>query len=41
MYFYIFIFMVNSTELMMSIDRVLYELRRGNNTNTAALLVVL
>ncbi len=40
MYFYIFIYMFNSTELMMSIDRGLYELRTGNNTNTAALLVV-
>jgi hypothetical protein len=34
-------YMFNSTELMMSIDRGLYELRTGNNINTAALLVVL
>jgi hypothetical protein len=39
MYFYIFIYMFHSTELMMSIDRELYELRIGNNTNIAALLI--
>ena len=32
--------MFNSTDLMTSIDRELYELRTGNNTNTAALLIV-
>ena len=32
--------MFNSTELMLSIDRGLYELRTDNNTNTAALLIV-
>ncbi len=31
--------MFNSTELIMSIDRELYELRTGNNTNTAALII--
>ncbi len=40
MYFYIFIYMFNSTELMLSIGRGLYELRTDNNTNTAALLIV-
>ncbi len=39
-YFYIFIYMFNSTELMMSIDRGMYELRTNNNTITAALLFV-
>ncbi len=40
MYFYSFIYMFNSTEPMVSIDRGLYELRTGNHTNTAALLNV-
>jgi hypothetical protein len=39
MYFYIFIYMFHSIELMMSIDRELYELHTGNNTNTAALFI--
>ncbi len=34
MYFYIFVYMFNSTELMMSIDRGLYELRTDNKTDT-------
>ncbi len=33
--------MFNSTELMMSIDRGLYELRADNSTNITALLIVL
>ena len=37
MYFYIFIYMYHSTELMLPIDRGLYELRTDNTTNTAAL----
>jgi hypothetical protein len=41
MYFYIFIYMFNSTELIISIDRGLYELCIDNNTNTTALLIVL
>jgi hypothetical protein len=41
MYFYIYIYTFNSTELMMSIDRGLYELRTNNSTNTTALLIVL
>ena len=40
MYLYIFIYKFNSTELMMSMDRELYELHTGNNANTAALLIV-
>ncbi len=32
--------MFHSIELMMSIDRELYELHTGNNTNAAALLIV-
>ncbi|CAF3835536.1 unnamed protein product [Rotaria sp. Silwood1] len=32
--------MFNSTELMISIDRGLYELRTDNHTNAAALLIV-
>jgi hypothetical protein len=41
MYFYIFIYMFHSIELMMSIDRELYELHTGNNTNTVVLLFFL
>ena len=40
MYFYIFIYMFNSTELMLSIDRGLYELHTDNKTKTAALPIV-
>ncbi len=40
MYFYIFVYIFNLTELMMSVDRELYELRTANNTNTAGLLIV-
>ncbi len=32
--------MFHSIELMMSIDRELYELHTDNNTNTVALLIV-
>ena len=39
MYFDIFVCMSNSTEVMMSIDRGLYELHTGTNTNTAVLLI--
>ena len=40
MCFYIFIYMFHSADLMVSIDRELYELRTGNNRNPAALLIV-
>jgi hypothetical protein len=40
MYLYIFIYMFHSAELMVSIDRGLYELCTGNNRNPTALLIV-
>jgi hypothetical protein len=37
---YIFIYRFDSTELILSMDRGLYELCIDSNTNTAALLIV-
>ncbi len=40
MYFYIFVYMFNSTGLMIAIDRELYELRTDNKANAAVPLIV-